>query len=103
MHARRGPSFTCGFPPIAAVHVEPVAGGRLELLRDFLHQQHLGKARAPADADLRDVAVRILVLRAALDTHDPLACHVLPGTRSRLTARWWVRINSTRVRSGRGW
>src|ERR1700730_61815 len=28
---------------------------------------------------------------------------VRPGTRSRLTARWWVRINSTRVRSGRGW
>src|SRR6266853_524242 len=25
------------------------------------------------------------------------------GTRSRPTARWWVRINSTRVRSGRGW
>src|SRR6266851_2029129 len=28
---------------------------------------------------------------------------VLPGTRSRPTARWWVRINSTKVRSGRGW
>src|ERR1700674_1414046 len=28
---------------------------------------------------------------------------VLPGTRSRPTAHWWVRINSTRVRSGRGW
>src|SRR5216683_1195069 len=25
------------------------------------------------------------------------------GTRSRPTARWWVRINSTKVRSGRGW
>src|SRR6266705_5967640 len=25
------------------------------------------------------------------------------GTRSRPTARWWVQINSTRVRSGRGW
>src|ERR1017187_302573 len=37
---------------------------------------------------------------------DLLVCairRVLPGTRSRPTARWWVRINSTRVRSGRGW
>src|SRR2546428_10211535 len=34
---------------------------------------------------------------------DLLVLAIRRVTRSRPTARWWVRINSTKVRSGRGW